>query len=355
MTGIRIAKIRAVAESTPFPGERAVALALIMRQTGKRRKGKRPQSMIRADEWAAMDWDLSDAELARRTGRQQLHVTNQRRYHGRPRREFVPALALLVGSVLWAGASTVTQGTVKVALAWDAPAGGVTVAGYALYAGRAAGAYTNRQDIGTNRVYRPSWGATGLFWYAATAYNASGLESAYSEPLCVRVAPCSTPPGQPPRFQVILLVDGPPAPPAPPVYAGWTGIVDSVDALYSPAAGWALSTSPTFYGGSCRHDNKQAKGTKSATFTATVPRAGVYRLSVPLVPGTTRSANTPHTVAGIDAVFAPVPVDQRILGEGWQTVGEFSLRPGSVTVTISTGGTVGYVIADAVKWEWVSE
>jgi hypothetical protein len=65
-------------------------------------------------------------------------------------------------------------------LAWN-PSAGTNVAGYFLYYGGATGSYTNRFDAGlaTNGVVSNLVAGT-TYYFAATAYTSSGLQSDYS-------------------------------------------------------------------------------------------------------------------------------------------------------------------------------
>jgi len=73
-----------------------------------------------------------------------------------------------------------TNPTVSVTLTWPASAD-PSVTGYKIYYGVASGAYTNALDVGlaaTATVSNLSAGAR--YYFAATAYNSSGVESPYS-------------------------------------------------------------------------------------------------------------------------------------------------------------------------------
>jgi hypothetical protein len=73
-----------------------------------------------------------------------------------------------------------THGTQTVQLGWDASQN-PTVTGYFLYYGTTSRAYTNRVDTETNAMATVSGLQEGkTYYFAVTAYNSDGVESAYS-------------------------------------------------------------------------------------------------------------------------------------------------------------------------------
>ena len=79
------------------------------------------------------------------------------------------------------------QAAQSVTLAWD-PSPDPTVVGYNIYAGVVSGTYTNKLDVGnaTNGIISGLVdGAT--YFFAVTAYDASGLESDFSNELSFTV------------------------------------------------------------------------------------------------------------------------------------------------------------------------
>lgn len=89
--------------------------------------------------------------------------------------------------VILAGLGRPVFGVQNVTLAWD-PSTDPGVTGYKLYYGSAPGAYTATNDVGsvTNAVV-PSLIEGFTYYFAVTAYNSSGLESAFSNELVYTV------------------------------------------------------------------------------------------------------------------------------------------------------------------------
>ena len=86
-----------------------------------------------------------------------------------------------LGVVLVLAALTASaQGQTSVTLAWD-PDAGTNIAGYKIYYGVASRTYTNTNNVGnvTNATISGLISGTN-YYFAATAYDTSGLESAYS-------------------------------------------------------------------------------------------------------------------------------------------------------------------------------
>ncbi len=104
--------------------------------------------------------------------------------------------------------------------------------------------------------------------------------------------------------------------------------------------------------GSSHHDANGEKGAKSARYELKVPAAGEYEVRLSYTPSSNRATNVPVAIEHASGV-AQVAVNQRLtppLDKFFVSVGRFSFTPEKpVVVTISTAGTDGYVVADAVQ------
>jgi len=116
---------------------------------------------------------------------------------------------------------------------------------------------------------------------------------------------------------------------------------------------WTHSTyTAPYVGDGYIHDGDAAKGARSVTFTATVPRAGRYELRIAYTPYQNRASNVPVTIEAPDGTRTlrvnqreKPPIDGLLL-----PLGTLDLAAGAtVRVTISNAGTDGYVIADAIQ------
>jgi hypothetical protein len=127
-------------------------------------------------------------------------------------------------------------------------------------------------------------------------------------------------------------------------------IVDNSSASF--VGSWSISTfAPGFIGANYVHDQNVGKGSKSATFTPTLPGSGTYEvyLQWPTNPNSNLATNVPVDIVhngGTDTVI----VNQNSNGGQWVLLGTYDLAPGAASVVIRTTGTNGYVIADAVRF-----
>jgi cytochrome c553 len=138
-----------------------------------------------------------------------------------------------------------------------------------------------------------------------------------------------------------------------PTAADLTGVVVD-DAEATLVGDWLFSTYEKGYvGKGYLHDKNEGKGEKSATFVPYLPRAGRYEVRLWFTPGTNRATNVPVRVDHLDGQ-TPVKVNQREAGpiDGWSiALGRFRFAEGSdAVVTVSTEGTDGHVIIDAVQF-----
>ncbi|TDU64140.1 FAD dependent oxidoreductase [Prosthecobacter fusiformis] len=112
-------------------------------------------------------------------------------------------------------------------------------------------------------------------------------------------------------------------------------------------------TSPGFVEQGYRHDNGQDKGPQRARFTADLPKAGRYQISVSYNTNHNRSSAVPVTIHHAEGETV-VMVDQKKAPAGpnhFQPLGSFSFEAGKGGwVEISNAGTTGFVMVDAVQW-----
>ena len=116
---------------------------------------------------------------------------------------------------------------------------------------------------------------------------------------------------------------------------------------------WKLSThTPGFVGSGYHHDNNTGKGNKSITYRANISKGGEYDVQVSYTDGSNRSKKTPITVMHADGeqkIYIDQTKPPAILGT-FTSVGVFRFEPiERDVVQITTEGTEGYVIADAIR------
>jgi hypothetical protein len=123
--------------------------------------------------------------------------------------------------------------------------------------------------------------------------------------------------------------------------------------LYAVTGSWSASTSEVgFYGTNYHQDGNTAKGTKTARFTPNLPATGRYELLFRWPAKNGRSTNTPIDIfhhGGTESIT----LDQTSSGQrgNWVSLGTYwFLKAKSGSALISTTGTSGHVIADAMTW-----
>jgi hypothetical protein len=117
---------------------------------------------------------------------------------------------------------------------------------------------------------------------------------------------------------------------------------------------WVRSTSiGPYVGAGYLHDDNAGKGEKSATFSPDLPKAGRYEVRIAYTPHTNRAQKVPVTIraAGGEKTAA---IDQRQapkIDRAFISLGAYTFAAGKEgRVVISTAGTAGYVIVDAVQF-----
>lgn len=98
------------------------------------------------------------------------------------------------------------------------------------------------------------------------------------------------------------------------------------------------------------HDNNEAKGEATATFTLTAPEDGTYSVRLAYPANGNRATNVPVTIGGPEALSLAVDQTKKPSHEPFHHLAEVELKKGAtITVTIGNAGTDGHVIVDAVQ------
>ncbi|MEA3207788.1 MAG: hypothetical protein QOE70_845 [Chthoniobacter sp.] len=141
--------------------------------------------------------------------------------------------------------------------------------------------------------------------------------------------------------QQVLAWDGPPATAAD---AGPKGGIQVEATAAKTTGNWIPSTA-----GGYLHDGNADKGTKTITYTPTLPAEGTYDVYLKWTQNRNRATNVPVEIVGADGKEA-VKVNQREKG-GWVKISTGKFKAGnSSSLTISNQDTDGHVIADIVRW-----
>ena len=120
---------------------------------------------------------------------------------------------------------------------------------------------------------------------------------------------------------------------------------------------WTTSSAIAGYNGSgYLHDENAGKGTKSVRYTPQIDTAGTYDIYVLWTADANRASNVPIAIVTAQGV-TNTTVDQTANGGVWRKIGTADFRKGTIDyIEISTTGTNGYVIADAVLFvpTWIT-
>ncbi len=130
-------------------------------------------------------------------------------------------------------------------------------------------------------------------------------------------------------------------------------ICDNTDAGFDTVGTWAASTSsPGYYGGNYLHDKREAKGSKSATWTYDILADGSYEISAQWAASANRApfVQYQYSIDGASPQNCGAPADQRYNGGVMNELCTVTdvLAGSRLTVSI-TNDSYGYVIADAVR------
>ena len=128
-------------------------------------------------------------------------------------------------------------------------------------------------------------------------------------------------------------------------------VVDDLKAIKKGK--WKSSThTPGYVGSGYHHDDNTGKGNKSVTYRANIKKGGKYDVQVSYTDGPNRSKKTPITVMHADGeqkIYIDQTKPPKILGS-FTSLGVFRFEQiERDVVQITTEGTEGHVIADAIR------
>ena len=128
-------------------------------------------------------------------------------------------------------------------------------------------------------------------------------------------------------------------------------VLDDSAADYQGA--WATSNAqPSPIGDRYRHDGNQGRGEKTATFTATIPKAGEYEIRLLFTPHENRSGKTKVVVeGGGEAQTMRINQREAVIRRGVpRALGVFRFAAGAnARVIVSNEGADGHVVVDGLQ------
>ncbi|MET0263863.1 MAG: hypothetical protein ABW223_13245 [Rariglobus sp.] len=130
-------------------------------------------------------------------------------------------------------------------------------------------------------------------------------------------------------------------------------IVDNTDTARVVKTGdWMTSSASSGYHGvDYLHDNSNGKGLKSMRYTPSLLHSGSYRVYARWAAHANRATAVPIDVIKADGSTSTVSVNQTTNGGTWYLLGTYTLSKTNAAVVIRNQGTIGYVVADAVRFE----
>jgi hypothetical protein len=189
-----------------------------------------------------------------------------------------------------------------------------------------------------------------FWWIAVSAFGVALATDSPPPPALVphpKALKNIHPPGEVDRPEMVKFIVADPA--------SLPGIV--VDETAAELVGeWQYSThTPPYVGLGYLHDMKAGKGTKSVTFTPTLPKSGWYEVRLAHCYNVRRSTKTPVTIHHADGDTAVRINQQEEPAEGklFRSLGTFRFEAGRAGwVRVSNEGTEAdkVVVADAVQF-----
>jgi len=129
-------------------------------------------------------------------------------------------------------------------------------------------------------------------------------------------------------------------------------VIDNSDTAGVQVEGFWVPSSyaKSCYGADYLHDNNAEKGLKWVKYTPVLPATGKYKVYVRHTSSNNRSASVPFRL-NCETLDTTIYVNQTKNDGVWIEIGTYELPKGvNTTLTVSNGGTTGYVIADAVAF-----
>jgi hypothetical protein len=92
-------------------------------------------------------------------------------------------------------------------------------------------------------------------------------------------------------------------------------------------------------------------GSSTATYTPDLPMAGTYRVYASWVAHSNRATDAPYTIY-YDGGSVTIFVNQQMNGDPWKLLGTYVFAAGNSAYVVLSDDASGYVIADAIKFEY---
>lgn len=130
----------------------------------------------------------------------------------------------------------------------------------------------------------------------------------------------------------------------------WTTIIDNTSAGFAASASWSTATSNTQRYGTNYRTAPPILSSDPATYTATIPAAGNYKIDAWWPAASSYNTATPYVVYTSSGTHNVV-INQTAGGGVWHNLGTFNLTAGSheIVAVSRWTSTTGTVVADAIR------
>lgn len=231
-------------------------------------------------------------------------------------------IALLVVTAMAASSLRATPAAAaQASIAWSAPADSTGVTGYKVHIGNGSGSYSEHLDVGNTTSYSTGSLSDGsTYYFAVTAYNTAGQQSAYSNEISRTFAAL-------PTTYTITATAG----------AGGTITALNNTKVSTASSGTSTITSVTVASG--------------ASQSFSIAPASGYKVTDVTVDGVSKGAVNSYTFSNVTAnhtISASFTVNSYTITASAGTGG--SITP-SGTTTVSGGGSQSYTIAPATGYK----
>ena len=229
-------------------------------------------------------------------------------------------------------------------LSWDASTGS-SIAGYKMYYGTSSRNYSNNVKVGNYKSCSLSGLQEGKkYYFAATAYNTSNVESAYSSEISYTVPNSSSTGSTSSGSTSGATSSGSTSTSTPSGTSGSSNtiIIDNGQSGTKATGSWRTSSAPGFYGASSVYSN-----VKSDTYTYEADSSGSQDVYIWYTQYSNRCTNVPVKIYNGSSLLKTITVNQQQNGGKWNKLGTFSFGGNAKVITTSNGNCI--TSADAIK------
>ena len=225
-------------------------------------------------------------------------------------------------------------------LAWDPPASS-DIAGYYVYYGTSSKNYTGNVKVGkTTNCSIPNLTEGRKYYFAATAFNTSNVESAPSNELSYTIPTASS--GTTGGSGTTGTTSG--STPSSTTGSSGTVIIDNGGSGTKKSGTWKVSSGVNYYGSKSEFSN-----TVPSTYSFEAARSGYQKVYLRWTNHNSRYSAVPVIIYNGSTSLGTVNVDQTKNGGTWQLLGTYNFS-GQAKVVVVSETSSNTTCADAVQF-----